>query len=59
MPDDERLVRLFAFPPEQFTEGGKRPAVGQTQALGIGCPLVDGKAVEIGVVVGVIVEVCL
>ena len=59
MPDDERLVRRFAFLPKQIAEGGERPAVGKTQALRIRRTPIDGKAVEVSVVVGVVVEMCL
>ena len=59
MPDNERLVRLLAFLLEQIVEGGKRLAVSKTQTLRVLCPLVDGEAVEVGIVVGMVIEVCL
>lgn len=59
MPDNKRLVRLLGFLPEQIAESGERPAVGKTYTLRVGCPLVDGEAVEVGIVVGMVVEMGL
>ena len=59
MPDDERLVRLLVFLSEQIAESGERPAVSKTYTLRVGCPLVNSEAVEIGIVVGMVVEMGL
>ena len=44
---------------KQIAELTERPAIGKTQALRIGRPPVDGEVVEIGVVVGMVVEMAL
>ena len=56
---DERLGGISCFLSEQGAETIERPAIGKTQALGIGCTPIDSKAVEIAVIVRVVVEMAL
>ncbi len=58
-PNDEWLVGLLTFLSKQIAESGERPAIGQTQALRVGRTPINGEAVVIGVVVGVVVKMDL
>ena len=53
------LIGARCVLPEQVAESVERSAVGKTQALRIGRTPVNGEAVEVGVVVGMVVEMHL